>query len=208
MDAGGVRRRTSLSGHNKQGRGRSDVWFTPPEIIGAVGPFDLDPCTLPPERRPWDTARFHYSEIDDGLVQPWRLAECTHCGLFNPGMALSAGQLIPCVLCNQLVAKVVSTKVWMNPPFGAEAGKWLKRLGDHGHGIALYHARTETEVFHSQVWDRASGILFLKGRINFHRPDGVKSRTNSGCPVCLISYGSACARDLQLSTLKGHYVSL
>ena len=35
-----------------------DEWLTPPEIIRALGPFDLDPCA--PVNRPWDTANDHY----------------------------------------------------------------------------------------------------------------------------------------------------
>jgi phage N-6-adenine-methyltransferase len=48
----------------------TDEWLTPPTLIDALGPFDLDPCS-PGERRPWDTAAKHYSIEDDGLRQPW-----------------------------------------------------------------------------------------------------------------------------------------
>lgn len=48
-----------------------DEWLTPPKIIKALGEFDLDPCS--PIKRPWDTARKHYSLKDgDGLILPWR----------------------------------------------------------------------------------------------------------------------------------------
>jgi hypothetical protein len=46
-----------------------DEWLTPPELVEAVGPFDLDPCS--PIVRPWDTAKSHFSVLDDGLTQPW-----------------------------------------------------------------------------------------------------------------------------------------
>lgn len=46
-----------------------DEWLTPPSIIAALGPFDLDPCA--PIDRPWDTARRHYTIEDDGLLQRW-----------------------------------------------------------------------------------------------------------------------------------------
>lgn len=44
-------------------------WLTPPEIIQALGPFDLDPCAS--RTRPWDTAKVHYTVDDDGLSKPW-----------------------------------------------------------------------------------------------------------------------------------------
>lgn len=48
----------------------SDEWLTPPEIIAALGPFDLDPCS--PMQRPWDTAARHFNAADNGLLQDWR----------------------------------------------------------------------------------------------------------------------------------------
>lgn len=48
---------------------KSDVWLTPPAIIEALGPFDLDPCS--PLNRPWDTAAKHYTIEDDGLSFEW-----------------------------------------------------------------------------------------------------------------------------------------
>ena len=46
-----------------------DEWLTPPEIIKALGDFDLDPCS--PINRPWPTAKVHYTELDNGLLLPW-----------------------------------------------------------------------------------------------------------------------------------------
>jgi len=46
-----------------------DEWLTPPNIPRALGQFDLDPAA--PVNRPWDTARQHYTIIDDGLKKPW-----------------------------------------------------------------------------------------------------------------------------------------
>lgn len=58
----------SIGGHQSARMG-SDVWLTPPHILRALGPFDLDPCA--PLDRPWDTARHHYTIHDDGLSRPW-----------------------------------------------------------------------------------------------------------------------------------------
>ncbi|WP_414462478.1 DNA N-6-adenine-methyltransferase [Hyphomicrobium sp. DY-1] len=46
-----------------------DEWLTPPDIIRALGDFDLDPCA--PVNRPWDMAKSHYSIADNGLALPW-----------------------------------------------------------------------------------------------------------------------------------------
>lgn len=48
-------------------------WYTPPEIFAALAmPFDLDPCSPGAMIVPWIPARTHYTEMDDGLTQPWR----------------------------------------------------------------------------------------------------------------------------------------
>lgn len=48
--------------------GKED-WLTPPEILKALGEFDLDPCA--PLPRPWDMAKKHYTLADNGLLKPW-----------------------------------------------------------------------------------------------------------------------------------------
>jgi hypothetical protein len=46
------------------------VWLTPPEILKALGSFDLDPCAAP-EPRPWPTAVRHITLPQNGLDAPW-----------------------------------------------------------------------------------------------------------------------------------------
>lgn len=48
----------------------SHVWLTPPEILAALGPFDLDPCAAP-SPRPWPTAARHIELPEDGLTAEW-----------------------------------------------------------------------------------------------------------------------------------------
>lgn len=56
--------------------------------------------------------------------------------------------------------------VWMNPPYGSDTPKWMKRLSQHGNGIALVFARPDTKWFHDYV-PLADAICFPKGRIAF-----------------------------------------
>ena len=48
----------------------SDEWYTPREIIEALGEFDLDPCA--PMHPLWPTAKIMYNKQDNGLVQNWK----------------------------------------------------------------------------------------------------------------------------------------
>ncbi|WP_225784687.1 phage N-6-adenine-methyltransferase [Xenophilus sp. Marseille-Q4582] len=92
-------------------------------------------------------------------------------------------------------------RVWLNPPFGREASKWLARLADHGNGVALIPARTETAMFRDYVWARADAVLFMLGRPHFHFVDGARAAANSGAPICLVAYGHDNVRALHSSGL-------
>ena len=158
-----------IGGH-QSARMKNDEWLTPPHILAALGPFDLDPCA--PVVRPWDTAVAHYSVLDDGLKRPW------------------------------------SGRVWCNPPYGKEADAWMARLADHGDGIALIFARTETAMFFRHVWPKADAVLFLEGRLHFHFVDGSRAKANSGAPSVLVSYGQSNAESLKSCGLPGKFVPL
>lgn len=98
--------------------------------------------------------------------------------------------------------------VWLNPPYGAETWAWLDRLAEHGSGIALIFARTETAGFIEQVWKKADALLFLHGRLHFHNDAGIRAATNSGGPSVLIAYGDDMAERLRTARLDGTFVPL
>ena len=99
-------------------------------------------------------------------------------------------------------------RVYCNPPYGNQTETWLKKLADHGNGIALIFARTETRMFFNQVWNRADAILFIEGRLFFYHVDGTKAKSNSGAPSCLIAYGQNNVIALERSGIKGKLVKL
>lgn len=99
-------------------------------------------------------------------------------------------------------------RVWLNPPYNIHARKWLARLANHGTGTALIFARTDTTWFADHVFARASALLFLRGRVRFHRPDGVLARDNAGAPSVLAAYGIRDADLLAASGLPGTYIPI
>lgn len=164
-----------MSGH-QSARARTQEWLTPPEILAALGPFDLDPCA--PAVRPWSTADRHLTIADNGLLQSWE------------------------------------GRVWLNPPYGRATARWMGRMAEHGCGTALIFARTETDAWFRFVWPIADGVLFLRGRLNFYRPDGTLllrpdgGPANAGAPSALIGYGADDAAVLERCGLSGRYVAL
>ena len=62
---------------------------------------------------------------------------------------------------------------WMNPPYGREIGKWVKKASESVKDIAdvvvcLLPSRTDTRWFHDYIYNKPNvEIRFLKGRLKF-----------------------------------------
>ena len=153
--------------HHQRTEELNDEWLTPPEILKALGVFDLDPCA--PTVRPWATARAHISLPADGLAAAW------------------------------------SGRVWLNPPFNRYARpRWMQRMAEHGNGVMLIPAATETEAFDAHVWKRADAVCFVKTRPHFHFVDGQRAKANCGTAIALVAYGEnnvAALRSANLGTV-------
>ncbi|MGE0854412.1 MAG: hypothetical protein AB7O44_33260 [Hyphomicrobiaceae bacterium] len=63
-------------------------------------------------------------------------------------------------------------------------------------------------MFQDHVFPSATSILFLKGRLHFHRPDGTPANFNSGGPSCLISWSEADADALRTCGLPGRLLEI
>jgi hypothetical protein len=105
-------------------------------------------------------------------------------------------------------------RVWLNPPFDRRViADWLAKMAAHGCGVALVHARTETQWFRL-IREHASALLFLEGRVIFCKPDGSQQTTaagkvaNSGAPVLLAGYGGSDRDMLAACGLAGLFVPL
>jgi site-specific DNA-methyltransferase (adenine-specific) len=67
--------------------------------------------------------------------------------------------------------------LWMNPPYGKELKKFVKKAFEESQKkaktiVALIPSRTDTSYFHDYILDK-SEIRFLRGRVRFHTEDGV-----------------------------------
>lgn len=143
----------------------TDEWYTPKEIIDALGSFDLDPCC--PLHPLWKTASVMYNKHDDGLTSKW----------FG--------------------------RVFLNPPYSRPLiNRFLEKMGAHNNGIALLFNRCDSQLFQDHVLAKCSGILFLKKRIRFYRPDGTQGKS-PGCGSILIAYGKENLESLKLCGISG-----
>jgi hypothetical protein len=96
-------------------------------------------------------------------------------------------------------------RVWLNPPYARETGRWLGRLCEHGDGIALVFTRVDTPWAQSAL--RAADVVcFVQGRVEFvpgpgATVAGVDGRSRAGAPSMLLAFGEVCAAALHDSEL-------
>lgn len=79
-----------------------------------------------------------------------------------------------------------SGRVWLNPPY-SNVEQWLDKLADHGNGVALVFARTETR-WAQKIIPQAHSVFFPKGRIKFLTKE-LKEKGNAGAPSMFLSFG-------------------
>jgi len=64
--------------------------------------------------------------------------------------------------------KITKGWKWMNPPYGREIGKWIKKASEERKVVALIPARTDTKYFHEFIYKKKNTeIRFIKGRLKF-----------------------------------------
>ena len=106
------------------------------------------------------------------------------------------------------LAQIWEGRVWLNPPYSRPLiNKFMRRMAEHNRGTALIFSRTDTELFHTEVFGKATAVKFLRGRIKFLKPDGSEAGT-PGCGSVLIAYGEEDANILECNELEGKFIRL
>jgi len=142
-------------------------WITPPEIVEALGTFDLDPCSSHFQKQPY--AKKQYYIEDNSLEKEWY------------------------------------GRVWLNPPYGTKTQKFVKKLSEHGNGIALIFTRVDTKLWHEVIFRYADAIFILKGRLKFYDTEGNEG-DSAGAGSAFIAFGKDNVTALENSGFKGHFI--
>lgn len=95
-------------------------------------------------------------------------------------------------------------RVWCNPPYGPPGMAFVQRMVEHGNGMLLVPARTETRWFQHAAY-RADAVTFLAERIHFIREDGHQARASFAS--VLMGFGDTC-RDALIRTDLGWTIGL
>lgn len=77
--------------------------------------------------------------------------------------------------------------VFMNPPYGREIKKWIKKAYEESLNgatvVCLIPARTDTTYWHDFIFDKAYDIRFLRGRLKFGN-----SKNSAPFPSAIVVY--------------------
>ena len=99
-------------------------------------------------------------------------------------------------------------RVWLNPPYSRPLIEQIvRKLAQHGNGIALLFNRCDSKMFQDIIFEKATAIKFLRGRIRFFRPDGIRG-DSPGCGAVLIAFGEENAEILKTCNISGKYVRI
>lgn len=99
-------------------------------------------------------------------------------------------------------------RVWLNPPYSRPLiEQFIKRLSEHGNGIALLYNRCDSKMFQDIIFPKATAMKFLRERIRFYRPDGTQGNS-PGRGSILIAFGERNANVIRDCLIKGKFVRL
>lgn len=150
-------------------------------------------------------------------------------GPFDLDPCQSVTQPWPCASKGYTVTDDGLSKKWdgfvyVNAPY-SNAEPFMNRLAEHRLGFGLLFGRTETDMFSRHIWEEADAVLFIRGRLHFHYPDGSrdqpcpddrhawsgrpdspktkwcplcgKAKGNSGGPSVIVAYGDVAVKRLR-----------
>jgi hypothetical protein len=92
-------------------------------------------------------------------------------------------------------------RVWINPPFD-KIDYAFDKAALHGNALGICYASTETQWFDRAIWQKAYGLLFLKGRMAFYHVDGKKGGS-PGKGVCIPAWNLGTAYKLESANRSG-----
>jgi len=90
--------------------------------------------------------------------------------------------------------------VFMNPPYGREISKWVKKASEARSAVVvcLIPSRTDTKYWHKYIFGKAHKILFIKGRLKFS-----DYKNSAPFPSAIIVFDRMACGGSEIGTYKG-----
>lgn len=172
-------------GSHQSAAADKDSWLTPPEIIKALGAFDLDPCMC--LNRPWDTAKRHLTIVENGLLQPWEGRVWMNPPYGGPDMV---GPWMRRMVQHGRGTALIFART--------ETAVFFETVWRAAHAVLFFEGRLH---FHH-------GLRTFVPAVGKWFEVGERARANAGAPSCLVAYGEDDARTLETCGIAGQFVAL
>ena len=115
----------------------------------------------------WETPQEFFNELDKefgfdlDVCATFENKKCKNWLGYGPGK----------IFCDGLKHNWKDAVCWMNPPYGREIGKWVKKAYEESQSgakvvVCLLPSRTDTRWFHDYIQGKAE-IRFIRGRLKF-----------------------------------------
>ena len=135
----------------------------------------MNACFHPVGKNDWETPQDFFDKLNEEFhftLDPCCTKETAKCAKYYTPED------------NGLLQDWFNEVVFCNPPYSRELGKWVKKCYEEFLKgttiILLIPSRTDTTYFHDYIYNHATEIRFLKGRLKF----GNSSNT---CPFpCMV----------------------
>lgn len=165
----------TLTAHQRPHRGATDVWLTPPEIVDALGPFDLDPCAAP-RPRPWPTAARHITLPDDGLTASWSSWAGRDFIWCNPPFGPDAGRWLARMADHHYGVALVAART--------ETRWWIDHVWTQATSMLFLHGRPH---FHHWTGRRGRANSGAPITLVAYGPEAHRRLMRSGLPGHLVT---------------------
>lgn len=142
-------------------------WETPQwlfdELNKEFGPFELDVCASSKNAKCYYYCGPPWESYDDGLETDWHKPK---------SVMVKGGNSKQLLVMDTSVHNWRPKACWMNPPYGREIGKWVKKAYEESQKgclvVALLPSRTDTQWFHTYIYKKPGvETRMLKGRLKF-----------------------------------------
>lgn len=90
--------------------------------------------------------------------------------------------------------------VFVNPPYGPHTPAWMRKAAEHGNGLALVFARTDTRWF-QEVAVTTDAMCFIAGRVRFYQGNTANRGGTPGAGSVLLAWGEVATDALVRSQL-------
>ena len=89
----------------------------------------------------------------------------------------------------------------------------LRKLAEHGNGIALLFNRCDSKMFQDVIFETATGMKFLRHRLRFYRPDEMCIRDSTRTVAAMVAaFGTEAVAEgyyrEQVDDILKHYTCL